>query len=289
MFHVKICGITRTEDARAAAAAGADAIGLNFYAGSQRCVSRQQAGEIVAQLPAGVLPVGLFVNADAHDVCRLFDELKLGLIQLHGDEPPEYLAQLGTRPVMRAFRLGAEDWQPIVEYLDRCRRLGCLPRMVLIDAFQPGQYGGTGQTADWSLLADWRTRLGDLPLVLAGGLTPENVVAAIEAVHPIAVDTASGVEVSPGHQGSRQNAGLCAASRYRAGPRAALSALGGAPKIVSAFSPSLYEEHFRVSSGNASAVQSGRSQAGRLGPQGDHAGRERNARPDGPAGQVRQA
>lgn len=198
MFHVKICGITRTEDALAAAAAGADAIGLNFYPGSKRCLDQQRASEIIAQIPTGVLPVGLFVNAEASEVVRLFDELRLGLIQIHGDEPPEYLAQLGDRPTMRAFRMGPDGWPPIVAYLDHCRRLRCLPRMVLIDGFQPGQYGGTGQTADWALLADWRWRLGDLPLVLAGGLTAENVADAVRAVQPAAVDTASGVETAPG-------------------------------------------------------------------------------------------
>ncbi len=198
MFRVKICGVTRNEDARAAAAAGADAVGLNFYAGSKRHVGEQAAAEIVAQLPAGVLAVGVFVNAHARDACRAFDELQLGLIQLHGDEPPEFLAELGGRPVMRALRIGQEGWGPILGYLDRCRELACLPRMVLIEAFQSGQYGGTGRTADWSVLAPWQSHVGDLPFVLAGGLTPENVAQAIEAVKPAAVDTASGVEQCPG-------------------------------------------------------------------------------------------
>lgn len=198
MFHIKICGITRIEDARAATEAGADALGLNFYPGSRRCVDPVQAGQIIEQLPPGVLSVGLFVNANAHDVCRWFDELRLGLIQLHGDEPPEYLAELAPRPVLRAFRFGPAGWLPIRDYLDTCGRLGCLPRGVLIDAFQPGEYGGTGQTADWAKLADWRSQLGDLPLILAGGLTAENVADAIRQVRPAAVDTASGVESAPG-------------------------------------------------------------------------------------------
>jgi phosphoribosylanthranilate isomerase len=197
MFHVKICGITRMEDAQAAAAAGADAVGLNFYAGSPRSIAQQTASEIAAQSPAGVLATGLFVNAPAREVCRLFDEVPLGLIQLHGDEPPEYLAELGDRPVMRALRMGQQGWPPIVQYLDRCRQLGCLPRMLLIDAFHRSLYGGTGQTADWDMLAAWRSHLPDVPLVLAGGLTPDNVAQAIAAVHPFAVDTSSGVELSP--------------------------------------------------------------------------------------------
>jgi phosphoribosylanthranilate isomerase len=99
---------------------------------------------------------------------------------------------------MRAFRLQTDGWPPILAYLDRCGELHCMPRMVLIDAFQPGHYGGTGQTADWRLLAKWRQYLADLPLVLAGGLTADNVANAIDAVHPAAVDTASGVESEPG-------------------------------------------------------------------------------------------
>ncbi len=198
MFQIKICGITRVEDAMAAAEAGADAIGLNFFSGSKRCITADQATQIIASLPDSVLRVGLFVNAVPRDVCQTFDALRLGLIQLHGDEPPEYLAQLGPRPVMRAFRMDAAGWLPILAYLDRCRQLGCLPRMVLIDAFQPGQFGGTGHTADWNQLSNWRSRLGDLPLVLAGGLTADNVAAAIQSVRPAAVDTASGVESRPG-------------------------------------------------------------------------------------------
>jgi phosphoribosylanthranilate isomerase len=219
MFHVKICGITRVDDARAAAAAGADAIGLNFYAGSKRYVDERAAAEIVAQLPPGVLKVGVFVNAQAADVCRIFDKLQLGLIQLHGDEPPEYLADLGGRPVMRALRMGKEGWEPILGYLDRCRELGCPPRMVLIDAFQSGQYGGTGQTADWSMLAPWRSHLGDLPLVLAGGLTPENVAQAIDAVKPSGVDTASGVEQAPGIKDSSRIAAFVHNAQAAGQPR----------------------------------------------------------------------
>jgi phosphoribosylanthranilate isomerase len=198
IFKVKICGITRGEDAQAAAAAGADAIGLNFYAGSKRCIGREAASQIAAQLPAGMLAVGVFVNVEPAEVCRLFDEVPLGLIQLHGDEPPEYLAQLGGRAVMRAFRLGHDGWPPILHYVQRCRELGNSPQRVLIDAHQTGEYGGTGQTADWDTLAQWRSHLADMQLVLAGGLTPENVAHAIAAIKPVAVDTASGVELRAG-------------------------------------------------------------------------------------------
>ena len=213
MFQVKICGITRVDDARAAVDAGADCVGLNFFPGSKRCLNEGRAAEIVNALPPQVLPVGLFVNAGPDEVCRLFDKLHFGLIQLHGDEPPEYLLRLGARPVMRAFHMQADGWAPVIDYLDRCRRLGCLPRMALVDAFQPGQYGGTGQTADWRLLSDWRRRLPDVPLVLAGGLTADNVAEAIGIVRPAAVDTASGVESEPGIKDRRKVQSFVRAAR----------------------------------------------------------------------------
>jgi phosphoribosylanthranilate isomerase len=227
MFRIKICGITSVEDAAAAARAGADALGLNFYARSPRFLRPELARAVAEAVPPGVLKVGLFVNAPAEEVCRAFDELRFDLIQLHGDEPPAFLASLAPRPVMRAFRLGANrgagcqpagqkaGWQPaprteassyggglqaIADYLGECRRLQCVPRMVLIDAGVPGQYGGTGVTADWAALAGHGLGAWDPPLVLAGGLTPRNVAEAIRTVRPSAVDTASGVESSPGRK-----------------------------------------------------------------------------------------
>jgi phosphoribosylanthranilate isomerase len=200
MFRVKICGITYVEDALAAARAGADAIGLNFYPRSPRYVSFETARQIMAVLPEEMVAVGLFVNAPSSDVCRLCDELRLDLIQLHGDEPPEYLALLGARPIMRAFRVGAEGLQPVLEYLDRCRELAAMPRLTLLDSPVGAKFGGTGQTGDWSAAARYAAQADVPPLVLAGGLTPSNVAAAIEAVHPAAVDVASGVESSPGRK-----------------------------------------------------------------------------------------
>jgi len=203
MFRIKICGITNVDDALAAARAGADAVGLNFYPKSPRCVDADAADRIIASLPRETVKVGLFVNAPAQEVCRTFDRLGLDLIQLHGDEPPRYLAQLAGRPVMRAFRPGPDGLEPLERYLAHCRRLGCTPRLVLVDALVPGQYGGTGRLADWHLL---RTYAGAAkagpgpPLVLAGGLTPGNVAEAIAIVRPAAVDTASGVELGPGRK-----------------------------------------------------------------------------------------
>ena len=200
MFRIKICGITSVDDALLVARAGADAVGLNFYPRSPRYISFDTARKIVAALPKEIVKVGLFVNAPPVDVCRTYDALSLDLIQLHGDEPPEYLAQLGNRPVMRAFRVKPGHLHPVLEYLARCRGLQAEPKLSLIDSLIPGEYGGTGKTVDWSTAQQYAAQPGLPPLVLAGGLTPDNVAEAIAAVRPAAVDVASGVESSPGRK-----------------------------------------------------------------------------------------
>jgi phosphoribosylanthranilate isomerase len=197
MFRVKICGITSVDDARIVVSAGADAIGLNFYSGSKRYCAADTALQIVAALPPGVCKVGVFVNASGDEIRETARRLSLNLAQLHGDEPPELLRELRPLPVMRAFRVGA-DLSAVDEYLRACHTLRCLPRMVLVDAAQSGQFGGTGVTLDWRALAAGRRHLRELPLVLAGGLNPSNVAGAIAEVRPWAVDTASGVESAPG-------------------------------------------------------------------------------------------
>lgn len=221
MFKTKICGITSVEDAKTVVQAGADAIGLNFYARSPRCISPQvareivaaiarktttpitpyssggKAGEIVAIMARETVKVGLFVDTPAIEICQIFDELGLDLIQLHGDQPPEFLPQLGHRPVMRAFRIGADGLRPVTEYLDRCRQLRQQLRFVMVDALVPGTLGGTGTMADWMAARQYSYHTSVPLLVLAGGLTPENVAAAIRAVRPAAVDVASGVESRP--------------------------------------------------------------------------------------------
>jgi len=199
MFRVKICGITRVEDALAAAESGADAVGLNFYPKSRRAIDLARAAEIVAALPEGITKVGLFVNAEPKTICGTFDRLGLDLVQLHGDEPPEFIADLGGRPVLRAFRLGPEGLKPVADYLTACRQQGTPLAGVLFDALVEGSYGGTGKVADWSVVATYQRQIGSAPpCVLAGGLTPTNVADAIRTAHPCGVDTSSGVEVSPG-------------------------------------------------------------------------------------------
>jgi len=200
MFRIKICGITNCDDALATVRAGADAIGLNFYPRSRRYISLDTARRIIAVLPRGIVKVGLFVNAPPSDVCQTYDDLHLDLIQLHGDEPPEYIAQLGNRPVMRAFRVEQGKLRPIIEYLSHCRELQALPTLVMLDSLVLGEYGGTGKAADWSTARQYVAQSGLPPLVLAGGLTPDNVAEAIAAVRPAAVDVASRVESSPGRK-----------------------------------------------------------------------------------------
>jgi phosphoribosylanthranilate isomerase len=207
MFQIKICGITNEDDARMACEAGVDALGLNFYPKSSRFITQETAARIIQVIPPKIVKVGVFVNEPAEVVKKTFDTLGLDLIQLHGDEPPEYLAQFGLRPVMKAFRLTAEGLPPIREYLCRTgfqpvteeRQVGNLS-FVLFDSHVKGVYGGSGTPPDWKACAEFSRTPGNPRLVLAGGLTPENVAEAIRQVRPAAVDTASGVETAPGRK-----------------------------------------------------------------------------------------
>jgi phosphoribosylanthranilate isomerase len=197
-FRIKICGITRLADGYAAADAGADAVGLNFVPTSPRHVSPERARQITQSLPSRICKVGVFVNADVNHLVRIAGEIGLDALQLHGDEPPEEIGRLGPIVLIRAFRLQDSGASALLDYLARCRELGRLPDAVLVDAFQPGIYGGTGQVADWTVVRRLTGQVAPLPLILAGGLTPDNVAAAIAAATPAAVDTASGVESAPG-------------------------------------------------------------------------------------------
>jgi phosphoribosylanthranilate isomerase len=203
MFRVKICGVTSPADARLACEAGADAIGINFYSSSPRYCAPEVARQIAASIPPGVRRVGVFVNASADEIRKLAAEVPLDLVQLHGDEPPEFARSLRPLPFIKAFGVES-DLQPVATYLAECHRGNAMPRMLLVDAVRKGppggaeQFGGTGQTIDWELLREQRPLLGGVPLVLAGGLKPDNVALAIATVRPWAVDVASGVESAPG-------------------------------------------------------------------------------------------
>jgi phosphoribosylanthranilate isomerase len=184
--RVKICGITNAADAHAAFALGADAIGLNFYPGSPRAVTSAGAREIIAGLPRGACVVGVFVNAPRRHISAVAGEVGLSAIQFHGDEPPEDCLDWGDLLVIKA--LPAEGPEPLAT------RAGRYPMAFLLVDAPSAVYGGTGCTFDWSTAAELpRSRL-----VVAGGLTAENVAAAVHMLRPVAVDVASGVERSPG-------------------------------------------------------------------------------------------
>jgi phosphoribosylanthranilate isomerase len=198
VFRIKICGITTTEDAQQAARAGADAVGLNFYPGSPRFLSVTQARDIAAAATDRVAKVGVFVNADSDRMLDLAETVGLDMIQLHGDEPSQTLQRLSDYPVIKAFRCRRDGLEPVLGFLKQCRAEGRLPDAVLLDAHAPGKYGGTGQCIDWPAVRGAQATIGGVPVVLAGGLTAENVAQAIVEARPAAVDTAGGVELSPG-------------------------------------------------------------------------------------------
>ena len=201
MFQVKICGVTTPEDARLAVEAGADAVGLNFYAKSSRYVPPAAARTIAEAIPAGVERVGVFVDTPQAEIVELAAALSLDWIQLHGDQGPEFGAGLPSGiPILRAYRMDESGLGKIAELMQLCVDAGRAPDAVLVDAHVKGQFGGTGKTADWQALQHWQEQPFKHPLVLAGGLTPENVAEAIRTVRPTAVDTASGVESSPGRK-----------------------------------------------------------------------------------------
>jgi phosphoribosylanthranilate isomerase len=185
--RVKICGITRVEDGLAAVAAGADAIGLVFYAASPRAVSVDQAAAICTALPPFVTVVGLFVDAEVDQITRVLAQVPLSLLQFHGNEAPGECARF-ARPYIKAVRmrehtdLGAE----LNRYVEA--------QALLLDTYKAGTPGGTGETFDWQRVS--RQYAGRI--VLAGGLNPDNVATAVTQVRPYAVDVSGGVESAPG-------------------------------------------------------------------------------------------
>jgi phosphoribosylanthranilate isomerase len=184
---VKICGITNLADAQAAVAAGADALGFNFYEKSPRHIPLEEAAEITRQLPPFIIRMGVFVNAPADFVLRAIRESGMTMLQFHGDEPPEFCSQFSLMS-MKAFRVrGPETLKEIPQFYTDA---------YFLDAFSSATYGGSGEKFNWALAVE-AARFGK-PIFLAGGLTPENVAQAVRQVHPFGVDVSSGVESVPG-------------------------------------------------------------------------------------------
>ncbi|HET9846448.1 MAG TPA: phosphoribosylanthranilate isomerase [Nitrospira sp.] len=191
-LKVKICGITNVEDASVAVAAGADALGFIFYEKSPRYVVPAVAARIIAGLPPLVTAVGVFVNEGLATVRSIMDTCGLALAQLHGNEDAAYCREL-SRPAMKALRLkDRSSFLSLAEYQGRAGVRG-----FVIDTFSEMAYGGTGQVADWRLASEAAKTAS---ILLAGGLTPDNVADAIRAVRPYGVDVSSGVESVPGRK-----------------------------------------------------------------------------------------
>jgi phosphoribosylanthranilate isomerase len=201
MVTIKICGITNMNDASAAVDAGADALGFVFYRESARAVSRKTAAAIIARLPKNIMPVGVFVDEDLDLVRETMTECGLRIAQLHGAESADYCATLG-RSVIKAIRVrDSSDLEAMADYA-----VGAF----LLDAFVPGVPGGTGTCVDWRLVSPINKRYR---IILAGGLTAENVGEAIRRLRPQAVDVSSGVELSPGRKDHAKLTAFVAAAR----------------------------------------------------------------------------
>jgi phosphoribosylanthranilate isomerase len=187
---VKICGITNAEDAAVAVEAGADALGFVFYRKSPRYIEPMLARQIIMNLPPLVIPVGVFVDEDQQVVRSLMDDCGLEIAQLHGNESAIYCKELG-RTILKALRVkDRSTFLALAEYRGRAGVRG-----FILDAFSEQAYGGTGQVIDWQLAAEAAKAAN---ILLAGGLTPDNVMKAIQAVQPYGVDVSSGVERAPG-------------------------------------------------------------------------------------------
>ena len=187
--RIKFCGITRSDDLAAAVSSGADALGLVFYPASPRAVTPTEAVHLLKTRPAWVSIVGLFVNAEANWVRETVRRVTLDCLQFHGEESPEYCQQFGL-PWMKAIAVAPGDdvMARAAPYADAAA--------ILLDTYKEGVPGGTGECFDWSLIPKELST----PVVLAGGLTPDNVSAAIRSVRPYAVDVSGGVEVAPGRK-----------------------------------------------------------------------------------------
>lgn len=192
--RIKICGVTSPADARIVADSGADAVGLNFYPKSPRFLPPHQAATVVRALPAFTAPVGVFVGAPLRQACAIAYQLGLRCVQMYDDRPPE--GDPFPFAHLPSFRVrDAAGLDHVRRFVEAATRAGRPPAAVLIDSLVEGQMGGTGHRAPWDLLAGFDP---GVPVVLAGGLTPDNVADAITLVRPWGVDVASGVESAPG-------------------------------------------------------------------------------------------
>ena len=199
---VKICGITSAADAQAAVEAGADALGLMFYPGSPRYLPLEKAQEIARLLPPYVIRTGVFADPEPSDVFAAIQLCQLNLLQFHGAESPEFCLQFGLM-TMKAFRVQNADSLPPMGAYDTVA--------FLLDSHVPGKPGGTGETFNWDLALEAR-KFGKL-IFLAGGLTPQNVAAAVRKAQPFGVDVSSGVEQSPGKKDAQKMRDFIAAAR----------------------------------------------------------------------------
>jgi len=199
---VKICGVRDVESARVAAEAGASAIGLNFYELSPRSTDIETAKTIAESLPADVTPVGLFVNHPLDEIEQIMQAVGLSTLQLHGDETPDDLQTIAEKHpgwnIIWARRVTEESIRNVADELRQCEALGVKLFACLLDPKVEGTYGGTGETLSWKLVAQHYDQEQNPPLILAGGLTPENVSEAVQSVQPWGVDVASGVEREKG-------------------------------------------------------------------------------------------
>jgi phosphoribosylanthranilate isomerase len=185
MIQVKICGITNLEDALCAASNGAAAVGFIFYPPSPRYIAPQKASEIIDRLPPDLVKVGVFVNERTTTVQEIFNDCRLDMVQLHGDESPEYCRAFPARQTIKALALENDG--------DLKKAAAFDVSAILVDSRHAGLYGGTGKTANWEMASQILQ-----PLILSGGLQEENILEAIRGVHPSALDINSGVERSPG-------------------------------------------------------------------------------------------
>lgn len=204
MVRIKICGITERDDALHAIDCGADALGFVFYERSPRAVTSKKAQEIIAELPPFVTVVGLFVNEDPRTVRFIADHCGLDVIQYHGDESPE-IVRMAPRRSIRALRVRENE---------TFHNIGHYPASgLLLDAWVSGAFGGTGVSFNWAIAAEIAKKRA---VILAGGLTPENVADAIQTVHPYGVDVSSGVEATPGRKDRAKVAAFIKAAQIAA-------------------------------------------------------------------------